>query len=829
VSKPAFGKFQIVGQLARGGMADIFLCRLQGIGGFDKEVVVKCILPERAADPDFVTMFLDEARVAANLNHPGIVQVFEIGEEGGVPYMAMEYVRGVTLQMVVREMHRQKKMHYGHCAKIISGVCEALDYAHNAVNADGDRLDLVHRDVSPANIVLSREGVPKLLDFGVAKANKRLSETQAGTLKGKLRYMAPEQISQEPIDHRADVFSLGVCLFELTTFRHPFAPAGGSEASLFKNVIQGLATKPSDLVAAYPPALEKIVLAAIERDVGARIPSAREMHNRLEAFTASGPYASSSREVAAFLRELFPDFGNLTKTTGNLPVYSGATPGGGRAFPATGAGSSGARRATHSSPILPLTGLDVDGLGGETPASAWQGLHEISASGPPPSRSSWWKWALTLGAGLGTAGAVSWYFRPHSPPVAPPVHGPEAVQNDDATAKRFMDEAERLVGEKRFDPALEILTKASTLHIQSADLNIRLARLRDSVATEALLRRASNHLKQREWAEAIDAAKGALDRDPDNAEAPRIIASARAALMPRTAAPSAPPSSGKSREVRREGTLAITTNPPAMVYVDDEPIGRAPLTRTLSVGAHKVQVRTHGYRPGQADIKVSPGQTVALVLPLVSDTATSPPPRPAPTAASSPSEDDDDRRPSSQPSGRPAASVTPPPVENPHPAPLVPEEPRHAPSITGVDPFGPPPGGNHPLGPATAPTPSAAPRTTSGPVVSTMPRSPIPRPTLPRVVAITDAEQAAKVCQMVELLVVSRAGVSSQFARGITASLRRQLGTGKKISPVAMYYFIVREAALRHDSVAASNNLSAAQADGSLLKLKDLPAVERDL
>jgi serine/threonine protein kinase len=256
VSNATFGKFQVVGQIARGGMADIFLCRLQGIGGFEKEVVIKCILPERANDPDFVSMFLDEARVAANLNHPGIVQVFEIGEEGGIPYIAMEYVKGVTLQMVVREMHRQKKMHYGHCAKILAGVCEALDYAHNAVNADGERLDLVHRDVSPANIIISREGVPKLLDFGVAKANKRLSETQAGTLKGKLRYMAPEQISQEAVDARADVFSLGVCLFELTTFRHPFAPAAGNEAALFANVLQGLATRPTDIVPGYPPDLE---------------------------------------------------------------------------------------------------------------------------------------------------------------------------------------------------------------------------------------------------------------------------------------------------------------------------------------------------------------------------------------------------------------------------------------------------------------------------------------------------------------------------------------------------------------------------------------------
>jgi eukaryotic-like serine/threonine-protein kinase len=224
----SIGKFQIVGQLGRGGMADVFVCRLQGIGGFDKEVVLKRIIPERAGDPHFVKMFLDEARVVANLNHPNIVQVFEIGEQDGIPYMAMEYVKGVTLSMVIREASRQKKINYSHCATIIAGVCDALEYAHNANGPDGEPLGLVHRDVTPGNIVISREGTPKLLDFGVARARGRLAQTEAGTIKGKLRYMAPEQISQGPLDARADIFSLGVCLFEITTGQHPFGPRNGS-------------------------------------------------------------------------------------------------------------------------------------------------------------------------------------------------------------------------------------------------------------------------------------------------------------------------------------------------------------------------------------------------------------------------------------------------------------------------------------------------------------------------------------------------------------------------------------------------------------------------
>src|SRR6476619_5058876 len=158
LTRPSIGKFQVVGKLGRGGMAEIYGCRLQGIGGFDKEVVVKRIVPECAGDPNFVRMFLDEARVAANLTHPNIVQVYEIGEQDGVPYIAMEYVKGVTLGIVIRESHRQKKINYGHALKLISGICEALDYAHNAQTPDGEPMGLVHRDVTPGNIVISREG-----------------------------------------------------------------------------------------------------------------------------------------------------------------------------------------------------------------------------------------------------------------------------------------------------------------------------------------------------------------------------------------------------------------------------------------------------------------------------------------------------------------------------------------------------------------------------------------------------------------------------------------------------------------------------------------------
>ena len=314
MNEERFGKFEVVGFLGRGGMAEVFLCRLGGLGGFNKEVVVKRILPERVADPAFLRMFLDEARVAANLNHPNIVQIYEIAEAEGLPYIAMEYVRGPTLSTVLRETMRNKQLHLGHAAKILSGVCEGLHHAHSALGPNRELLDLVHRDVSPQNIIISPEGSPKLLDFGVAKARGRLATTEAGTLKGKLRYMAPEQLQQESVDHRADVFSVGVLLCEATTGRNPFGAKQLSEVQLFKSIINGTYRKPSELAPRFPEELERIILWAIEPNVNLRCPSAEALHEALEKFVSAGPYASSTRAVATWMNE------NVAKKFFSVPL-----------------------------------------------------------------------------------------------------------------------------------------------------------------------------------------------------------------------------------------------------------------------------------------------------------------------------------------------------------------------------------------------------------------------------------------------------------------------------------------------------------------------------
>jgi serine/threonine protein kinase len=159
----------VVGRLGGGAMTEVHLCMLQGVEGFEKEVAVRRLTAEHATDPRLVRIFLEEARVAAKLSHRNIVQVFEVGEGPEGPYIAMEYVRGVTLAMVTARAHQLRKIHYGHFAKLIAAICDALAYAHGALDEDGSPLRIVHRDITPANIVVSKEGIPKLLDFGMAR------------------------------------------------------------------------------------------------------------------------------------------------------------------------------------------------------------------------------------------------------------------------------------------------------------------------------------------------------------------------------------------------------------------------------------------------------------------------------------------------------------------------------------------------------------------------------------------------------------------------------------------------------------------------------------
>lgn len=314
-----FGKYRLERALATGGMAELYLARQSGPGGFEKQVVIKRILPHLTSNPEFVHMFLDEARIAARLSHPNIVQVFDFGEAGGSYFLVMEYLAGEDLDTILATLReRGRTMPPIIVALIASAACEALQYAHLFVDEHGRPLKIVHRDVSPSNIFLTHQGLVKVLDFGIAKAEGKLVHTQGGVLKGKFLYMSPEQIRGQEVDGRSDVFALGAVLHELLTGRPTFE-RDNALASL-KAIVDEPIPRPSELVQGIPMDLEAVVLRAIEREPRLRWPSASDMRLALDRFIAKSASVPSSARLQDFLRELVGDQGALARANRSAPA-----------------------------------------------------------------------------------------------------------------------------------------------------------------------------------------------------------------------------------------------------------------------------------------------------------------------------------------------------------------------------------------------------------------------------------------------------------------------------------------------------------------------------
>ena len=213
-----FGKYFLLERVNVGGMAEVFRAKTTGVEGFERLVAVKRILPDIAEDEEFVTMFKDEAKIAVQLTHANIAQIFDLGRADGSFYIALEYIHGKDLRAIMnRVRQRADQLPVAFACYVIMKVCEGLDYAHSKHDGAGQFLNLVHRDVSPQNLLVSYEGEVKIIDFGIAKAAGKAGKTQAGILKGKFGYMSPEQILGLEIDRRSDVFGVGICLYELLT------------------------------------------------------------------------------------------------------------------------------------------------------------------------------------------------------------------------------------------------------------------------------------------------------------------------------------------------------------------------------------------------------------------------------------------------------------------------------------------------------------------------------------------------------------------------------------------------------------------------------------
>ncbi|MCC6995240.1 MAG: serine/threonine protein kinase [Deltaproteobacteria bacterium] len=339
-----FGSYTLIKRVARGGMAEVFLARQRGVEGFEREVALKRILPHLVESPEFVDMFVEEARVAARLRHPNIAHIYDFGKVDDSPFIAMEFVEGVDGAKLLDEAVRSP-LPCEHLARIAADVCAGLHHAHSLRGPDGKVLGLVHRDVSPQNVLIGLDGQVKLVDFGIAKAAARVQRTRPGVVRGKFAYMSPEQCQGRELDGRSDVFNLGIILWEWLAGTTAFHRDDPVEAG--KDITSGNLTPLREHRPDVPEALDKIVKRALAVDRDQRYPTAAAMQLELEAFLRDAHAASNAILLGQFVRARFRGDRSESKVTpAPLPAGRGTVPVGAVAA----AGTQPVQRAAGTQP-----------------------------------------------------------------------------------------------------------------------------------------------------------------------------------------------------------------------------------------------------------------------------------------------------------------------------------------------------------------------------------------------------------------------------------------------------------------------------------------------
>jgi serine/threonine protein kinase len=304
-----FGKYTLFERIGRGGMAEVFKGRIQGPAGFERVFVVKRILPHLSDDASFIKMFVEEAKLSARLNHPNIVHIFELGAVEGEYFISMEYIRGHDLSATMRAIWKALGAPRPELVSYIGReACRGLAYAHNLTDENGRPLGMIHRDVSPSNVMLSYEGAVKMLDFGIAKALGDSPEgSKNGTMKGKYAYMAPEQTEGDNIDHRSDIFAIGIVLHEVLTGRRLFK--GQNDVQTIERVRRCDVPPPSAQNPAVPPEMDHIILKALQRDPARRWSNAADMADALDDIVHAVRFQPT--HLQQILYDLFPPEGGV--------------------------------------------------------------------------------------------------------------------------------------------------------------------------------------------------------------------------------------------------------------------------------------------------------------------------------------------------------------------------------------------------------------------------------------------------------------------------------------------------------------------------------------
>ena len=400
-----FGKYSLFERIGRGGMAEVFKGRIQGPAGFERVFVVKRILPHLSDDQTFIKMFVEEAKLSARLNHPNIVHIFELGAVEGEYFISMEYIRGHDLSETMRSIWKALGPPRPELVSYIGReACRGLAYAHGLTDENGRLLGMIHRDVSPSNVMLSYEGAVKMLDFGIAKAlGDTADSSKSGTMKGKYAYMAPEQTEGDNIDHRSDIFAVGIVLHEVLTGRRLFK--GQNDVQTIERVRRCEVPKPSVQNPAVPPELDHIVLKALQRDPARRWSNAADMADALDDIVHGARFQPT--HLTQILYDLFPPEGGApAPRTGSSRTQSRGSTGGGisrRTVPPVSRTASGASAMPFPTPpagvqeslkpkskmpsvLLTLAVLAGGGFAGWKYLGTRQGVEVRSGSSSDPAR-----------------------------------------------------------------------------------------------------------------------------------------------------------------------------------------------------------------------------------------------------------------------------------------------------------------------------------------------------------------------------------------------------------------------------------------------------------
>jgi serine/threonine protein kinase len=385
------GRYELCFELASGGMASVYLARIDGVSGFEKLVALKRIHRHLAKEQGYVDMFLDEARIASRITHPNVCSVFDFGEADGEHYIAMEYLVGEPLSRLMgraarEQVHRRSPLLPMRMACIIADACEGLHAAHELKDANGDLLHVVHRDVSPRNLFVTYDGAVQVVDFGIASARQRLHHTSTGQVKGTFAYMAPEQLTANTIDRRVDIWSLGVALWEMLAVKRLFKK--DTTANTIHSVLYDEISPPSAHRPQVPPELDRIVMKALARDPKNRWSTAREMGRALRGFLGAQSDVVGPAELSEWMGEVFPQ-GEARKS--QLMEI--------------------ARMASTGLPSLPQAN-DVDGILTATDVRI-VGATEVGAL----QRSSRRRWTLVALAALALVGVASFALGGGDAPV----------------------------------------------------------------------------------------------------------------------------------------------------------------------------------------------------------------------------------------------------------------------------------------------------------------------------------------------------------------------------------------------------------------------------